>query len=296
MSWEATYNVVSPPKGDELDLIGWVSIDNQSGKKFEEAKIKLMAGDVSKIQPEGTVGGRADSLEQLKSSMAPSVNEKAFDEYHLYELRRRTTLRDRETKQVEFVRASGVKSKQLYVYDGAWIDPTRYRGWNPENIRGDRNYGTVSNPKVWVMREFENSEANRLGIPIPKGRLRFYRRDDDGLLEFTGENVIDHTPKNERVRVYTGNAFDLVGERRQTDYKIDNSADWLDESFEIRLRNRKDVPVEIRVVEKLYRWINWKITAKSHTYRKIDSRTVEVPVKVPPDKEVVVTYTVHYTW
>ena len=114
---------------------------------------------------------------------------------------------------MEFIRAAGVATKQLYIYDGVKIDPNRYNGWSWENIRNDHTYGTESNPKIWVMREFRNSEANHLGMPLPKGRVRFYRRNDDGQIEFTGENVIDHTPHDETVRIYTGNAFDLTGER-----------------------------------------------------------------------------------
>ena len=149
------------------------------------------------------------------------VTEKAFDEYHLYTLERTTTLRDRETKQVEFIRAAGVGTKQVYIYDGVKIDANRYNGWDWDNFRNDRSYGTESNPKIWVMREFANSQANHLGMPLPKGRVRFYRRNDDGQIEFTGENVIDHTPRDETVRIYTGNAFDLTGERARTDYFVD---------------------------------------------------------------------------
>jgi hypothetical protein len=126
--------------------------------------------------------------------------------------------------------------------------------------------------------------------------MRFYRRDADGQLEFIGENVIDHTPRDETVRVYVGNAFDLVGERRRTNYKIDTNRKWLDESFEIKVRNHKKEPAQVKVVEHLYRWINWEITAKSDDYQKKDSQTIEFPVQVEPDKEKTVTYSVHYTW
>ncbi|MGH9557531.1 MAG: DUF4139 domain-containing protein, partial [Terriglobales bacterium] len=296
MRWQADYNLVAPEKGDVVDLVGWVTIDNQSGKVFENARIKLMAGDVSKIQPQDAIAfnGR---LEMAKSAaMAPVVTEKAFDEYHLYTLQRPTTLHDRETKQVEFVRATSVKSDRLYIYDGAWIDPNRYRGWGYENIRMDQNYGTQSNPKVWVMQEFKNSEENKLGIPLPKGRLRFYRRDDDGQLEFTGENVIDHTPKDETIRVYTGNSFDLTGERKRVNYRLDPVRNqWVDESFEIKVRNHKKEPVEVRVVEHLYRWTNWQIRIPSHKYIKTDSQTVEFRVIIPPDGEQMITYTAHYS-
>ena len=283
---------------DKLDVIGWVTIDNQSGKTFDNARIKLMAGDVSKIQPDQDRYDYSGMMYAREAASMPApVSEKAFDEYHLYTLNRLATLHDRETKQVEFLRAERVSSQRLYVYDGARIDRRRYRGYSSENIRRNRDYGTDCNPKVWVMKEFENSEKNNLGIPLPRGVVRFYRRDDDGQLEFTGENIIDHTPKDETVRVYTGNAFDLVGERKRTDYQIDTARNWLDEAFEIKVRNHKDKDtVEIRVVEHLYRWINWEIVEKSDDFIKTDSQTVEFRVLVPADEEKVITYKVHYTW
>ncbi len=297
MSWEADYNLLSPTEGDTLDVIGWVTMDNQTGRTFENAQIKLMAGDVSKVQPEAAYRAGYAMAMDVSSRMEPPVSEKAFEEYHLYTLARPATLHDRETKQVEFLRAEGVQAQRLYIYDGAKIDRNRYRGYSPENLRNNRDYGTESNPKVWVMKEFKNTRENHLGIPLPRGRVRFYRHDDDGQLEFTGENLIDHTPRDETVRVYTGDAFDLVGERIRTDYQIDTRACWLDESFEIKLRNRKEKgTVEIRVVEHLYRWINWDIVEKSNTFLKTDSQTIEFCIQVPAGEERVVTYKVHYTW
>ncbi len=298
LTWEADYNIVAPEKGDSVDLVGWVTMDNQSGKDFENARISLMAGDVSKIQP-GQEYGRAYALAAaapVYGPVGPPVTEKAFDEYHLYTLARSTTLHDRETKQVEFVRAANVSTRQVYIYDGVKIDPNRYNGWNYENIRNSAEYGTESNPKIWVMREFVNADANHLGMPLPKGRVRFYRRNDDGQIEFTGENVIDHTPRDETVRVYTGNAFDLAGERRRTDYKLEVNRHALDESFEIKIRNHKKQPVEVRVVEHLYRWINWDISAHSDPFKKTDSKTVEFPATLAPDEEKTITYTAHYSW
>ena len=146
------------------------------------------------------------------------------------------------------------------------------------------------------MREFENTEENHLGMPLPAGRVRFYRQDDDGQLEFVGENEIDHTPKDETLGVYTGNAFDLVGERRRTDFVVDNNAAWLDEAFEIKVRNHKDEPVEVRIVEHLYRWYGWEIKEKSHDFEKTESQTVEFRVTVAADGEETVAYRVHYTW
>ncbi|HEX7285925.1 MAG TPA: hypothetical protein VF532_07065 [Candidatus Angelobacter sp.] len=296
MSWHADYNVVAPPKGDTIDLIGWITIDNKTGKEFNDARIKLIAGDVNKITPQELRVLTADGMGYAaRTAPPPAVTEKSFDEYHLYTLERSTTLHDRETKQVEFVAASGVKSQRIYVYNGAALD-NRYGYSSYEQVRGDRNYGTQSNSKIWVMQEFKNSKANHLGLPLPKGRLRFYRRDDDGQMQFTGENMIDHTPNDETVRVYTGNAFDIVGERRRTDYTIDVAHHFLDESFEIMLRNHKKEAVEVRVVEKLYRGANWEVTPKSAAYTKLDSQTIEFRVKVPPDGESVISYKAHYTW
>jgi hypothetical protein len=296
MSWQSAYNLVAPEKGDTLDMVGWVTIDNQTGKSFNQAKIKLMAGDVNKIQPQNRNMGLASRDMSSVFAGAPPVTEKAFDEYHLYTLERATTLLDRETKQVEFVRADGIQSRPIYVYDGAKINYNRYNGWSYESIRNDRDYGAESNPKVWVMREFMNSESNHLGIPLPKGRLRFYRRDADGQMEFTGENTIDHTPRDEMIRVATGDAFDLVGERKRTNHHLDNNRSELDESFAIHLRNHKKEAVEIRVAEHLYRWPTWDITEKSNPFVKTDAQTIEFRVEVKPDAEETVTYTVHYSW
>jgi hypothetical protein len=298
MNWQADYNVVAPPKGDVLDVIGWVTMDNQSGKTFEHAQIKLMAGDVNKIQP-GVLAGAMVSMgasNDYRMAGGPQVTQKGFDEYHLYTLHRLVTLHDRETKQVEFVRAGGVRSQRVLVYDGAHVDPNRYGYYNYEQIRGDRSYGTESNPKVWVMQEIKNSKANGLGIPLPKGRVRFYRRDDDESLQFTGENLIDHTPEDETLRIFTGNSFDVVGERRQTNYVLDTNKHFVDESFEIKVRNHKKEPVDVRVVEHMYRWLTWDLTAKSDDFTKTDAHTGEFPVHIPPAGEKTITYTVHYSW
>lgn len=298
MSWAASYNLIAPEKGDTIDIVGWVTIDNQSGKVFPEAVIKLMAGDVNKLAPDldGTQTGSDEMyLDAARASSAPQVTEKAFDEFHLYSLPLPTTLRDRQQKQVEFVRAIGVKAKTIYVYDGAALG--QYRGWNQEMIRNQPEYGTQSNTKVWVMREFENSQANSLGIPLPKGRTRFYRRDDaDGRLEFTGENRIDHTAKDERVRIYTGDAFDIVGERKRIDFQNYEGKGLMEEAFEIRVRNRKAEAVEVRVAENLYRWVNWSVIQKSHDFVKTDAQSVEFRIQVPPNTEQVITYRVRYSW
>jgi len=294
MSWEASYNIVAPEESDLIDVIGWITMDNQSGKTFTDAKIKLMAGDVNKIQDQNGVRDVTFALRAEASKSVAPVTEKAFEDFHLYSLPRATTLHDGETKQVEFIHAAGVKSQKVYVYDGVKVDWNQWR-YNSQGLRQSEEFGSQSDTKIAIMREFKNSEANHLGMPLPKGRLRFYKQDDKQL-EFTGENLIDHTPTDELVKVYTGNAFDLVGERRRTNFKIDNANNWADESFEIKLRNHKKTPVEIRVVEHLYRWTNWEITAKSNDYNKTNAQEIVFNIPLKPDEEKIITYTVHYSW
>lgn len=213
----------------------------------------------------------------------------------MYTLQRPATLRDRETKQVEFVHAQGITSSVLYVYDGTALDPSQYN-YSDWQARSAAAYGTQSNTKVTIFRQIVNFAKNGLGIPLPKDRVRFYRRDADGHLEFIGENTIDHTPKDETLHVYTGNAFDLVGERRQTDFHGNNNNTVVTETFEIRVRNHKAVPVEFRVVEHLYRGLTWTIEEHSQDFLKTDAHTIEFRVPVAPNAEGVVTYTAHYTW
>jgi hypothetical protein len=293
MSWAADYNLVVPEKGNVADIVGWITMHNNSGKTFENARIRLMAGDVNKIQQNGMRRDYAakSAMVMNEAVAAPVVTEKAFDEFHLYTLEHATTLHEEETKQVEFVHAMNVTSQRVYVYDG--MEGFFY----PGNFVADSpGYGTQTNKKVWVMQEFKNSKENGLGVALPKGRVRFYRRDSDGSLQFVGENQIDHTPKDETVRLYTGNSFDVVGERKQTDFHVDRAGHQADETFEVIVRNHKKESVNVRVVEHLYRWSNWKVINASDPEKKTDSQTVEFRVNVAPDQEKIVKYTVHYSW
>ena len=293
MGWSADYNVTMPEKGDTLDIMGWITLSNQSGTAFPAAHIKLLAGDVNKFaQQQGYQGYRAAG--GAIGGGAGGVTEKKFDEYHLYTLPRATTLHDREIKQVEFVNAGGVQSSTLYYFSPSLAIQPQYGAPNY-----DPNFGTRVVNKVAVMRQFKNSEANHLGIPLPKGRLRFYRRDDDGHLEFTGEALIDHTPKDEMVKAYVGNAFDIVGERKRTDFALGErdqfgQPKYIDESFEITLRNHKTEAVDVIVPEQLYRWWNWQILHNSADFRKTDSNNIEFTLHVPANGEVELTYTVRY--
>jgi hypothetical protein len=281
-TWEASYNLVATEKSDVLDVVGWVTMNNQSGMTFTDAKIKLMAGDVNRVQPDYSVGiGRGMGSGARAMSAEKVVTEKSFDEFHLYTLGNPATLRDKETKQVEFVRAAGVKAERVYVFEGT----------QQYNRRGVATPG-----KVQVYREFKNSEANKLGIALPKGKVRFYSQDGDRQLEFVGENQIDHTPKDEVIRVLTGNSFDLVGEHRMTNNTEDGSNRVVTQTFEIKVRNRKKEPVEIRVLERATHGGNWTLTAQSQPHEKKDATTLEFRVPLKPDEEKVITYTIRYTW
>jgi hypothetical protein len=296
MRWEASYNAVAPEGGDRFDIVGWVTLENMSGKDFEKANVKLMAGDVARAQPQGgAVSGYASRAFEVVRASGSAVTERAFEEYHLYTLERPTTVLDREIKQVEFIRAANVPAERIYVYDGWKLDP-QHRNWNAHNLRTRSEYGTLSNAKVWVMLEFENSEESNLGMPLPSGTVKVYRRDVDERNEFIGEDRIDHTPKNETVRLYTGNAFDVVGERTQTNFRVDSSQRWVDESFEIRVRNHKEEEIEVRVVEHMYRLIQWDIRESSHEHTTTDARAIEFRPRIAPGEEATITYTGHYTW
>lgn len=290
MSWKSDYNLVLPEKGDNVTLTGWVSIENNTGKTFENAKIKLIAGDVNKVEPPQNLRReKVFAMAMADSAPAPQVEEKKFDEFHMYSLPLATTLRDRETKQVEFVRGEGVETTKLYVYEGL---KASYRG----GMNLNQSYGQNGQPDVSIYRELENKDENGLGVPLPAGRMRFYRMDDDGQLEFTGENTIDHTPKNETIRVYLGNAFDIIGERTRTNFYKHPSRDMLRETFDIEIRNRSEEAVTVRIVEPLFRWSNWEIQKPSQEFEKIDAQTIEFPVQVEADGTATVTYTVEYTW
>lgn len=295
MGWSADYVLVTNAKDDRMDLNTWVTINNNSGATLKDAKLKLVAGDVNRApQPQvlaSAMYAEADSFAGKRA--APGFTEKSFFEYHLYTLGRPTTLADNETKQIEMAAATDVPLKKLYIYDPA---QNFYSNDFNEYTRSDANYGATNEKKVWVMLEFKNSKDNKLGIPLPKGRVRVYKKDTDDALEFIGEDSIDHTPKEELVRIKMGNAFDIVGERTRKDFSSDVNRRWFQETFEIKIRNHKEEAVTVKVVEHLYRWNNWKILDSSMKFQKKDAQTVEFSVPVPKDGETVVTYTVKYSW
>jgi hypothetical protein len=290
VNWQADYILVLADDDRSIDLDGWVTLDNRSGTTYPEAKLKLIAGDIHRAPSADYVVEREMALAAAEAP-APQVEERAFFEYHLYEIQRPVTVKDQQTKQIEFVTASDVPAEKFFVYDGAQM---RFGGYyQPID---DPSYGTASNEKVMVMLEFRNGEDEGLGVPLPRGTLRVYKKDVDGSTLLIGEDAIDHTPKEEQVRLYIGDAFDVVGERVQTDFKVEYDEDWMEETFEITLRNHKDEDVEVRVVEHLFRWVEWKILEESHEYTKTDARTIEFLVPVEANGEAKVTYIVRYEW
>ncbi len=294
LSWEADYNFVLSETGDDVSVSGWVSVQNRSGKNFEAARIKLIAGDVNKVTRKGATRLDEGLMMRTMAAAPPAAPEqRKFDEFHLYSLPGEIDLRDQETKQLEFVRADPVSTTKSYVYDGAALSSSWRASRSPLN---DPGFARNGNTQIAIFRTFKNSEENHLGVPLPAGTIRFYRADEDGQIEFIGENTIDHTPKDETVELYLGNAFDLVGERTQTDFFKHRTQHLIRETFSIEIRNRSEEDVEVKVVEHLYRWNNWEITQSSMNYEKVDSRTIEFPVKVAAGKTETVTYTVEYTW
>jgi hypothetical protein len=298
-NWNATYNVVASGKeastsGEEsMDLIGWVTISNNSGTDFTDAKVKLMAGNVATPPaPRGRLYAMAMGASQSVAVAGPEVTQKSFDDYHLYDLNRQVTLKDRETKQVEFIRATGIPVTRKYVYDGAQNVP----GPIGDGAYTQPDLGNESNKQVRVEQEFTNSKKNHLGMPLPAGTMRFYRRDADGQMEFVGENSINHTPEDEKVKLTTGSAFDVTGERKRTTFKVDSQGRTIDESYSVTVKNAKDQPVNVDITEHLFRAANWDIVEKSAAFEKQDSSTVIFPVTIPAHGSQQVTYTVHYSW
>ncbi len=265
INWHAEYVAIVNANDNRLNLAGWVSVDNRSGTTYKDAKLKLIAGDVHTVEEAKKYmrGGRTD---MMLAARAPSFEEESFFEYHLYTLTRPATVRDNEIKQLSLFAPVDVAAKKIFTYNGQ---------------RDDK--------KVLVNVEFENSEAAGLGIPLPKGKIRVMKAADDGSLEFVGEDLIDHTPKKEKVRVYLGNAFDIVGERTVKDHRKITSR-ISEDDIEVSLRNRKDKAVTITVVERI--WGDWTIRNATHEYRKKDARTAEFDIPVPAGEEVTLSFTV----
>lgn len=291
MTWTADYNVTLGRDNTSLDVNGWVTVTNTSGTSYTDAQLKLVAGDVNRIVEQYPTEYFADGM-VMRAAAAPEaqVEQREFFEYQLYEIARRVTLGNNQTKQVEFVSRTGVPAKTFYVYNGIGS----FYGYGGPIY--DQSYGNFGVTTVGSYLEFSTAADGGLDADLPAGRVRVYQQDTDGSALLIGENTITHTPKGETVELYLGNAFDLVGERKQLAFQFISDT-VVQETYEIRLRNRKDSDtVEIRVPETLYRWSNWQILNSSHTYTQTDSSSIEYRVEVPPQGETVITYTVQYTF
>jgi hypothetical protein len=277
MTWRADYVLVLAAQETLADLSGWVTLDNRSGATFRNARLKLVAGDVNRVRED--LGRRALPAAAKAAVMAESVpqfKESELFEYHLYALERPTDVKHNQSKQVGLLAAEDVPVKKEYVFYGA---DHYYRARQTGEI--------VRNQKVPVFLIFRNDKASRLGMPLPKGIVRVYKRDKEDSLQFVGENTVDHTPKDEKVRLMLGSAFDVVGDRKQTEWKV-LSGNTYEAAYEISLRNHKKEGITVRVVEPIPG--DWKILETTHPYEKEDSRTAVFPIDVPPDREVKLTY------
>ncbi len=276
ITWRSDYVLLLNEKDTSADLMGWVTIDNKSGAMYGNAKLKLVAGDVNRVadvRPTSAVRKAAKGLAQAP----PRFQEEPFFEYHIYKLDSRTTLKDNQTKQISFLEARGIPVKKEYIYRGAsHYFQSRYE--DP----GERD-------KVAVFVEMVNKKESSLGMPLPGGVIRVYKADSDGSRQFIGEDRINHTPKDEKVRTRLGNAFDIGAERKQTLWeKI--SKDTYEVAFEIQLRNHKKEDVTIKVIEPLPG--DWRMLDSSLPHKKEDAHTLSFDVPVKKDGETKLTYKV----
>jgi hypothetical protein len=267
ISWHAEYVAVLAADEKSVDLGAWVSLENNSGAGFQQARLKLVAGEVNRVQqPSRRFAGAKADLQMA----APQFEEESFFEYHLYTLQRKATVANNEVKQISLFPNTQTDCRKVFLYDGA-----------------------ASGKKVSVQLEFKNDKGSGLGMPLPAGKIRVYKKDDDQSQQFVGEDRIEHTPKDEKVRITLGSAFDVVGERTAMDYKRINDKTQ-EQTVEVKLRNHKKEGVEVTVVEHLSG--DWEIRSKTHEYKKRDSQTVEFKVPVARDEEAVLSYTVRYKW
>ena len=294
LTWRADYNLVLNAEDTSADLTAWVTLLNLSGTAYPDTQLKLVAGDVQRIQPDrprnfGSPVARGGAMEMAADA---GFEEQSFFEYHLYTLPRRTDVASNSTQQITlFPSVSGADITKELVYE-----PTARMGFGREPYT---NQGFVpSGPnKIGVFVAFRNTEANRLGMPLPKGRIRAYKQDPkDGTLEFIGEDLIDHTPRNETVRIKLGNSFDVVGERKIVDFKLDKARRTMSETVEIEVRNQKKVVQNVVVREHLYRWRTWEIAQRNEAFEKLDANTVEWRLKIAPEGTGRIRYEVVYTW
>ncbi len=278
LNWRADYVLVVNEDDTRGDLTGWVTLTNQSGASYADARLKLVAGDVQRVTPD--VRQRM-MLDGVAAEARAGFAEEAFFEYHLYTLERPTTIRQNEQKQVTLLEGEGIGITKRLIYHGA---PHYYRTqWGEP----------VSNQKIGAYLDIQNIEANHLGMPLPKGIVRVYKADRSGAQQFVGEDAIDHTPRDERIRIKVGEAFDVVGERRQMEYRALGRC-VAESSWEIELRNHKDAAEEVLVVEPA--GADWEILSSSHPATRVDNATFTFTVEVGARETVVVSYRIRVRW
>ncbi|MEL7297660.1 MAG: DUF4139 domain-containing protein [Pseudomonadota bacterium] len=289
-TWWADYNLQWQPGRDDnvgtLSVSAWVSILNHSGATYTDAKLKLIAGDVQRAQPEPTPMPRAMMMRSAEADVAEGFSEKELFEFHLYTLPRPTTIPNNATKQIElFPQVTGVPASKRLVYSAQGA------GW------GRRSFMPAGSDKVNAFIEFDNKQTQGLGMPLPAGRVRVSQADDaDGSLEFIGEDVIEHTPRNESLRIWVGSAFDVLGERRVTDAKQDQARRQREETVEVTITNRKKASQPVTVLENLNGATNWELLETSDRYDKIDAGQIKFDITVPADSKKTVRYRVRYSW
>jgi hypothetical protein len=294
LSWTCNYVALLDKSSSKLDLTGWVTLTNNSGTTFKNAGLKLVAGDVNLVRDQFQRGMGFAKAEMAMDASQPQFKQTDLFEYKLYSLQRRTNLNNNETKQIELTSGRDVTSKKVFIYDGM-ADSWR-SFYNNYSYRSQGSFGQQSNPKVGVFVTFKNDEKSGLGMPLPKGKVRVYQRDEEGKEQFIGEDEIDHTAKDEELKLYLGNAFDIVGERAQKDFKSYAAGHVVEETVEIKVRNHKNEAVEVMVYEHPWRWSQWEILKASADWEKVDQSTLKFPVKIGKDQERIVTYTIRYSW
>lgn len=292
MTWRADYNLVLDATDTSGAMNAWVTLMNLSGASYPDAELKLVAGNVQKVQPRPMHRAMPMAMADAAEGGTAGFREKEFFEYHLYTLPRRTDVLQNSTQQIAlFPPVSGFKATKQLV-----LDLTGGMGVSGAPIV-DRDFVIARKGNPAVLVAFENRAENGLGMPLPAGKVRVFKEDpEDGTLEFVGEDVIGHTPRNETVRVRLGEAFDVVGERRRTDFSIDTTAKRMTETIEVEVRNQKPRAEHVRLLERPYRWSNWEITEKSDDFAKLDAATIAFELDIPAEGKHVVRYTVSYTW
>ena len=278
MNWRADYVLLVNADDTKGDLQGWVTLTNASGASFDDARLQLVAGDVNRVSEERNMA-MAGAMAKRAMDSESQFQEQGFFEYHMYTLQRPTTIRDNETKQVSLLEAAGFEVKKEFVLNGQRY---YYTGYN--------NPGQAIKEKVGVFVQFRNAQTNKLGMPLPAGTIRLYKKDDKGNQQFIGEDRIDHTPKDEDVRVKVGDAFDIVAERKQTDYKVLASGHVYEYAYEIKIRNHKDSPVTVVVNEPIGG--DWEMVASTFEAKKTAAFAAQFNVPVAKDGEATLSYRV----